>query len=427
MLDVDPLADIIGSKLRTGRVPQIVRALGFSAQGMQDGLRSIDLLGDPRFRCDPATDDFYLVLIRAREQLKRERDQARRLGNVQRARQLDADQKAIKLVASSATHGIFLETNLVPVSKPEDVRVYSGGLRGNLEAVDNLEIPGTYFHPLLSTLITSAGRLMLAIAEELVYREQLDWAFCDTDSMALVQTDLMSPAEFIKAGMRIQSWFEPLNPTPELRTFFEFKDENFTLDGTRKLKPLLGTAISSKQHVLFNMDENNQPIIRKATRHGLGHLVSPYSDDEAPLNTPTPIADLRIPRWIHDVWLFIITAMLDGTPHRVLYNKLPGFDRPAVRMTVISTPEILEWFELAEVDNTCAASPFGRILAFIAARDQYGRELSPVAPYQADLERAAQECTDRRTGEHITVKQLKTYADVLGPFQMRSEPKCSIS
>ena len=39
--------------------------------------------------------------------------------------------------------------------------------------------------PLLGVLITGAARLMLAITERLVLDEGLDWAFCDTDSMAL--------------------------------------------------------------------------------------------------------------------------------------------------------------------------------------------------------------------------------------------------
>jgi hypothetical protein len=55
-----------------------------------------------------------------------------------------------------------------------------------IERTRVVEQPGTYFHPLLGVLITGAARLMLAIAEKLTLDGGLDWAFCDTDSIAIV-------------------------------------------------------------------------------------------------------------------------------------------------------------------------------------------------------------------------------------------------
>jgi transcriptional regulator with XRE-family HTH domain len=414
---------VIRSKLATGKAPRIVRALGFTAHGVQDGLRTIDLLGNMRYPFDPYADDFYLFLIRAREDLKRERDQQRRLGNWDRARQIDAEQKAIKLIANSATHGIFLETNLVPVSPPALVRVYSGWLAGDPEPVDNLERPGSYFHPLLSTIVTSAGRLMLGIAEELVYQEELDWALCDTDSIVMVQPDLMGVAEFLARTNRLRAWFETLSPAPDCGEFLEIKDENRAPDGSGRLQPLLCIAISSKQHVLFNLDESGETVIRKATVHGLGHLVTPYTDSEAPSGLPAPTEGLNIARWQHDLWFYVVRALRERTPNRVLYTRLlPGFKKPAARVAVVTTPEILSWFESLD-DEDEPIRPFERMLAFYALRDGQGRELSPVARYHPDATIAARSCSDRRTGEQIPVESLKTYEDVLGSFQMRSEPK----
>ena len=56
---------------------------------------------------------------------------------------------------------------------------------------EEIKEPGKFFHPLLATLITGAARLMLAIAESLCLAKGLDWAFCDTDSMAIAKPDRM--------------------------------------------------------------------------------------------------------------------------------------------------------------------------------------------------------------------------------------------
>jgi hypothetical protein len=62
--------------------------------------------------------------------------------------------------------------------------------------VDKVETPGRYFHPLLATLITGAARLMLAMTERLVIDAGLDWAFCDTDSMAIAKPEGMGQETF---------------------------------------------------------------------------------------------------------------------------------------------------------------------------------------------------------------------------------------
>jgi hypothetical protein len=48
----------------------------------------------------------------------------------------------------------------------------------------------------LASLITGAARLMLAIAESLCMAGGLDWAFCDTDSLAIAKPDEMGEADF---------------------------------------------------------------------------------------------------------------------------------------------------------------------------------------------------------------------------------------
>jgi hypothetical protein len=65
------------------------------------------------------------------------------------------------------------------------------------------------------------------------------------------------------------------------RSILEFEDQNFVLDASRRkwLEPLYCAAISAKRYALFNLDSAGEPIIRKASAHGLGHLLPPYSEE----------------------------------------------------------------------------------------------------------------------------------------------------
>jgi hypothetical protein len=77
---------------------------------------------------------------------------------------------------------------------------------------------GAYYHPLLATLITGAARLMLALAEHQVIQQGLDWVFCDTDSIAIGNTQNLPRYEFINIALRVRDWFKDLNPYGEDRS-----------------------------------------------------------------------------------------------------------------------------------------------------------------------------------------------------------------
>jgi hypothetical protein len=144
------------------------------------------------------------------------------------------------------------------------------------------EKPGTYFHPLLGTLITGAARLMLALAEHQVIEQNLDWAFCDTDSIAIANTSKLPPDEFKAKSLLVRDWFKDLNPYGEDRSILQLEKVNFPegKDGDLEiLDPPHCLAVSAKRYVLFNRT-NGSPVIRKASGHGLGHLLAPY--DESP-------------------------------------------------------------------------------------------------------------------------------------------------
>jgi hypothetical protein len=68
--------------------------------------------------------------------------------------------------------------------------------------------------------------LMLALTEHLTLKNGLDWALCDTDSMATAKRQGMTDPEFIAKVEAIRHWFTPLNPYAEKGSLLKFEDVN---------------------------------------------------------------------------------------------------------------------------------------------------------------------------------------------------------
>jgi hypothetical protein len=92
----------------------------------------------------------------------------------------------LKVLANSGCYGIFAQLDRDELgSRRQDVTIYGLGppFQQNLSAV---ETPGAYSFPPLAACITGAARLMLALLERLVTDAGGHYAFCDTDSSAIV-------------------------------------------------------------------------------------------------------------------------------------------------------------------------------------------------------------------------------------------------
>ena len=118
------------------------------------------------------------------------RDQAKAEGN--------SAEKALKIIVNSTAYGIFIEVNRDDAPKAEPLSVFGPDGEHVEIKTKAIEDPGRYFHPLLGVLITGAARLMLALAEKLTLDLGLDWAFCDTDSLAIARPKGMVRKEFHK-------------------------------------------------------------------------------------------------------------------------------------------------------------------------------------------------------------------------------------
>jgi hypothetical protein len=252
------LADLIASKVLTGKTPEIEEALLFEPGPVQDGLKPIALLGREEFRVDPEADDMFRRLVDLRDAASKE------------------DGNAIKIINNSMSYGIAIEINRDDAARSAELDVYGPNGRRRVRNIATEE-PGRYFNPLLGSLITGAARLMLAIGERLVADEGLEWVFCDTDSLAIARPAGMDRDDFLARVDRVVGWFEPLNRYKKEGSILKVEDLNLDPD-TRADRPLYAWAISAKRYALFNLDAGGKPILRKVSQHGLGHLMSPYKD-----------------------------------------------------------------------------------------------------------------------------------------------------
>ena len=430
------LADVIVSKLRTGRAPRIIKAISFEPREPQEGLMPIRVGGAEGELIDPYTDDLYRRLIDIRSDIKArmataaDRDLAR----------LDSEQQAAKILANATSYGTFVEVNATGLAEAETRSCFGPDASSFEVQTRKSEEPGPFFHPLIATLITGGARLMLGMAESLASEAGLDWAFCDTDSMAFAKPDAMPSAEFFDKARAIAGAFDMLNPYARPGPLLKVEGENFGIGDDKQLRPLYAFCISSKRYVLFNVAEDGSPVIRKASAHGLGHLRAPYPASAAPKSVPSPLVPLEkigVERWHYDLWYQIIKAALAGHSAEVDLAYHPNNSFPAMSRYAATTPEILRWMKGRNAGKSYRdqVKPFGFLSAFQARQDwtvansnppssrRTSRLAKPIAPFSKDPCEAGGRSFDRETGEPIEAAILKSYALALAQYHLSPESK----
>jgi len=149
------------------------------ADGCQHGLQPTNLGG--MVAVNPAKEDFYRKVIEQRILHKRKNKSI-------------AD--FLKVLANSGSYGLFVEVNIETNSKEKNVRYHSGEKSGvkftnyvekpGVKFTNYVEKPGAWYFPPLASLITSGGRLLLAMLEKCIQNLSGSYLFCDTDSMCIV-------------------------------------------------------------------------------------------------------------------------------------------------------------------------------------------------------------------------------------------------
>lgn len=432
------LADCIAAKLLGGKSPEITEAIGFKPKRKQRVLQNISIGGDDDYCINPAKDDFYKRLIELRHETKSEMHGA----SAMEFDHLDTAQHNLKILANSTSYGIFVEINVSDAKSGAKVAVHSGDDDAYKISPSKLEKPGTYFNPLLASLITGAARLMLAVTERLTLDKGLEWSFCDTDSMALAKPNAMPQSDFTDKVAEIINWFDKLNPYDFGGSILKSEAVNFGLNGNSDLEPLYCYAISAKRYALFNLDDGGKPILRKASAHGLGHLRAPYGERNPAIGISPPqdkLSSIGVELWQHDLWIRIVEAALSGNPYQIDLSYHPNLQFPTISRYAATSPAILRWFKQHNSTRSYAdqVKPFGFLTALSmqkvdcseniidAPRKRQSKksQIKPIAPFTNDPAMAAQTAFDRNSGASVPIDRLQSYTQSLAQYHLHPENK----
>lgn len=390
------LADVVASKLLTGKSPTILKATRFVPIGIQEGLKGLQIVGGQNI--EPGKDDFFMALAAHRQSCKEKMKKDHKDGNTESAELYDSIQNAIKIILNSTSYGIFVQENVHDVE--EDVIVYGQGAPFESRQ-SSYEKPGPFFNPMIGTMVTSAARLVLAITESLLMRHGSVYAFCDTDSMAV-------PAEHVG---EIQSFFQGLNPYP-----FEaelFKVEKYNFDEGGNLVDLHFLGISAKRYVLY-YEKDGRFIIQKASYHGLGHIKNPFKE----------VDDTE---WIDEIWMDFLHHY-----HNKISDEDMGLkysDSYAISPFTVTTPTLLKRLNVlnASSDYNEQIKPFNFCLIGVANQN-HDRSAGVVKPLAAFTKRP-QEAVHRPFVDYTTgrvlqgVEYWKPIEDVLFKYMTHPESK----
>jgi len=284
---------------------------------------------------DPAKDDFYRKVIEQRVSHKK-------------------DNKALadflKVLANSGSYGLFVEVNTETTKQGKRVGYFSGEKKGRPKTTYQ-ENPGTWYFPPLASLITSGGRLLLAMLERSVQNREGSYLFCDTDSLCIVATKdggfvpceggtfrwegnaaikVLSLAE-VEA---IAEQFRKLNPydsslVPEILKIEDI--DHVDCDPKKPFRQLFGFAISAKRYALYSQSAN-EICIEKASGHGLGYLFAPKETKRDKQRD-----EAEVPDWIKEAWEHLLRKELGLTLREPSWLRLPAMMR-----MVLTTPNVLK-------------------------------------------------------------------------------------
>ena len=315
--------DLIASVIRTGKVPQIIRAVRMVPHGKQAGMRSVNLRG--MVKIDPYKDDLFRTIIEQRKLHKADK----------------ALYYWLKILANSI-YGFFVELNPDIKNNNVPVNVFSGE-KNFSDTSDVIENPGRWFFPPLASLITSGGRLLLAMTEACVKEKQGTYLFCDTDSLAIVASKngerlripgserarILSHAE-VQAIVDNFAALNPYNRKIVKGSILNIVDANYVDSDPRKpQRQLYGYSIAAKRYALYQKIGDNNIKIVDPKAHGIGFL---YPPKDSPKNWKEDA-----PQWIYEMWDYIVRGALK------LERKAPSWlSIPQMMRLTITTYNVLE-------------------------------------------------------------------------------------
>jgi hypothetical protein len=372
------LADVIAAKLLGETVPSIDKAVEFYGDGRQGGLERVEMLG---VKLDPRKQIFKTVV----EERQRYKDANPALA------------QALKILANSGAYGIYAEINVAPSSKRKDEQSFGAWYAdiGPVFGETHDERPGRFFNPVLASLVTGAARLALAMAEAEVALRGGTFAFCDTDSLAIVAGENAFQGVPCLRDYDVKSIIAKFN---QLNPYDEALVPNLLKLEYEKVPTLRCWAVSAKRYVLFTRDERNRLDIVKASESGLGAALGRTEKE-------------TIGKLARRMWLGILLRELrirsEGVTKQRL-DRLTDFRLAMRRALPIATPHVYSarGFKIfnRRISYDFKIKPFGFLQAVTPALEFRKKSAQPIAPFERGLlESKSLPWSDYRTGEAVSL------------------------
>jgi hypothetical protein len=390
------LPDLLASRLLCGAAVRVVQALRLAPEGRQRGLQPVKLRGGSGV--DPARRDPFVAMIGERHRLKANE-------RVERFLKITANATAYGVLARFDRHERASERPVLQVLGP-DAEVISFPTR-------HPEEPGPYCFPPAAASITAAARLMLALLEREVAAAGGAYAFCDTDSMAIVaspqggRVPCRTPdgANELRAlsweqVREIQDRFEALHPYERTAVRQPLvMEQHGSLD-----EELWCYAISAKRYALYRLDPRGRPRLVDASdeaeaaddeagerngesgalvdwsEHGLGMYLDPLDP-----GSPRPQKGKRR-LWTRQAWQWILAAA-----HGVPVEMPAWVDTLALARFTVSGPRQAGWFAAYDAavpfEERIRPASFGVLGQVHGLAEGLAGRLSPAGPYESDPSR----------------------------------------
>jgi len=329
-----------------------------------------------------------------------------------------------------------------PRNRPK-ITVHSGEHIFEQLAPDTIEQPGRFYFPLLGALITSGGRLLLAMIERCVRDAGGTYMCCDTDALAIVANKIGGTVQMPDGAPPIKalSWdeveqitkrFDSLSPynrkvVPHL---LRLTDENYDKNGAQR--QLFGLSIAAKRYALYTT-KCNRPY---CSHRNCLTIVDP-KDHGLIFCAPSEDRENGLPKWWWELWRFLLTLefkQIIKPDFNVLMvggravNADTGTDvdgqpswisLPAMMKMRISTPHTLGQMK-------SKASPFGFVL-HPRTRDKL--KITLLTPFSKNRQGWAQSpCINTRDGKSYRLDEFSradiiTLGDILCGYVQHPEIK----
>jgi hypothetical protein len=355
------LADVIASVLLGNKAPTIRRAIRFVAKAPRC-IREVAFRGEVPLG---ASEPIFKTVVEQRQRAKR---------GVSGDTDLVRLEMGLKQMAAAGAYGIFAEVNVTPHKAGEALSgtVYSDRSYECANVHD--ERPGAFSNPIIASFVTGGARLMLALLEYEVSKRGGTFAFCDTDSLAIVlKTRGFKGVPGIETHEvdEIIARFDALNPYANVKHLLKREYPN--------APDLRCFAISAKRYVLYRMRPGRRVQLVKASESGLGAIIGRTRNE-----TTGKLA--------RRVWLAILVKELPRISARQRRRAKPlvDFDVPLRRKFPISQPSILQ--RLAPYNRSRSydfrVKPYGFVQTATPAIIMGGDDLLPIAPFELDVAKA---------------------------------------